>query len=261
MDPLVLSGVGSVLSGLGGLFGKKKKDPTPAQNILSQAQGVREAAEQYGFNPLTLLQYGQPGGALAGSGGPPPLASIQLLADGLGQLTPEAQADAKRQREADQLNLDLAKLKLEQARSGVIVAPQSAVHSPERPAVLGKTALAVYPGQSALTSVPRPLPRPTMESAGSIPVFNLSGGEMPLNKRIADQLNLKPWDVITGDQAEEIFGEVGGNVATLPHQLNAPETVFGGLGDPFSKDGRDDGLLSRLWSWHNRPRTKVKKAN
>lgn len=118
----LLSGVGSVLGGLGGLFGKKKKDPTPAQNLLSQAQGARQAADQYGFNPLTMLQYGQPGGAMGGGGGgPSPLASIQLLTDGLKGIDDVVSGDAARRRAADQLNLDLAQLKLDQARSGVLV--------------------------------------------------------------------------------------------------------------------------------------------
>ena len=118
------SAVGSVLGGLGGIFGKK---PTPRTNMISQARGAREAAEQYGFNPLTMLQYGQPGG-LAG-GGAPPLASVELLTNGLNNLSAELNGDNARKRQADQLNLDLAKLKLEQARSGVAIVPPAAVNS------------------------------------------------------------------------------------------------------------------------------------
>lgn len=123
----MVAGIGKVL---GGLFGKKKKDPTPAQNIVSQAQGAREAADKYGFNPLTMLQYGQPGGAMGGGGGgPSPLASIQMLTDGLTGLDDVISGDAARRRAADQLNLDLAQLKLDQARSGVALsAPGYAVN-------------------------------------------------------------------------------------------------------------------------------------
>lgn len=135
----LLSGIGSVLGGLGGLFGKKKKDPTPAQNLLSQAQGARQAADQYGFNPLTMLQYGQTGGAMGGGGGSPsPLASIQLLTDGLKDVDDVVSGDAARRRAADQLNLDLAQLKLDQARSGVLaVAPDYAVNGIAGPSPLG----------------------------------------------------------------------------------------------------------------------------
>lgn len=117
-----LAGVGSILGGLGGLFGKKQKVPSPRKNLLSQAQGAREAAEKFGFNPLTMLQYGQVGGsgALAG-GGAPPLASIELITGGLRDLSDIASGDADRRRQMDQKNIDLAQIKLDQLRSGIIV--------------------------------------------------------------------------------------------------------------------------------------------
>lgn len=119
----LLGAVGAVTEVLGGIKGltrKEKKAPTPADNIMSQAQGAREAAEKYGFNPLTLLQYGQTGGSLgAGGGGAPPLASVDLLTSGLRGLDDIASGDQARRRQADQLELDLAKVRLDQARSGV----------------------------------------------------------------------------------------------------------------------------------------------
>lgn len=141
----LLAGIGSVLSGIGavgGLFGKKA--PNAADNIDLQALGARRAAEKYGFNPLTLLQYGQPGGSLATAGGPPPLASLEFLGEIVSDFDPEVKADKERQRQADQLNLDLARLKLEQARSGVVIAPQSAVQSVgQGPSPLGRRAVTV----------------------------------------------------------------------------------------------------------------------
>ena len=50
----LLAGIGAAISavtGIKGLFSKKKKDPTPKDNLLSQAKGARQAADQYGFNP------------------------------------------------------------------------------------------------------------------------------------------------------------------------------------------------------------------
>lgn len=115
------AGAGSLLSGIGsifgGLFGKKKKAPTPYDNILSQAQGARAAAEKYGFNPLTMLQYGNPAGAMGG--GDAPLASIDLILGGIETLADEFSGEAAQKRQADKLALDLAQIELDKARSGV----------------------------------------------------------------------------------------------------------------------------------------------
>lgn len=142
-----------ILGGLKGLFGKKDKPKSPSWNMLSQAEGAREAAEKYGFNPLTMLQYGQPGGALGGGGGEPPLASIDLLTGGLDDLGSILSGDRERQRSADQLALDLTKLKLEQARSGVVAVAPSAVAGvgDGKPVFGGRTAtVAQSAGQAGL---------------------------------------------------------------------------------------------------------------
>lgn len=149
-DPFTVATVG--LNVLGGLFGKKK-DPTPRDNILSQAAGARAAADKYGFNPLTLLQYGNPAGAMGG-GGSPPLASFQLLADGLSALDPEAKRDREIARKKDELNLEIAKINLEKARSGVALVANSAADSAGNgPSPLGRRAASVFQRGSADGSV------------------------------------------------------------------------------------------------------------
>ena len=134
----LLSGIGSVLGGLGGIFGKKPKNAqvTTAQGVLGQAQGATEAAQKYGFNRLTLLGNSSP--MMGESGGVSPLASVQMITDGLKDIDDVTSGDAARRRAADQLNLDLARLKLDQARSGVLaVAPQYAVNGISGPSPLG----------------------------------------------------------------------------------------------------------------------------
>lgn len=122
MDPsLILGGVKL----LGGLFGRKS-NPTPASNLLSQAQGAREAADKYGFNPLTMLQYGQTGGAMGGSA---PLASAELLSSGLSDITDVVTGEKARRDASNRLELELGKLKLEQLRAGGIQVQPSAVGS------------------------------------------------------------------------------------------------------------------------------------
>lgn len=129
-DAGLLSGIGSVLGGLGGLFGKKANPGRDTRHvILNQVGTAREAGEKYGFNPLTVLQSGAANvGGIAG-GGASPLASVQMITDGLRGIDDVVSGDAARRRAADQLNLDLAQLKLDQARSGVLaVAPSYAVN-------------------------------------------------------------------------------------------------------------------------------------
>lgn len=53
---------------VGALFGNKGRGgPSPSDNVNSLAKGAREAAEKYGFNPLTLLQAGSGAASLGGS--------------------------------------------------------------------------------------------------------------------------------------------------------------------------------------------------
>ena len=124
MDPTIILG-GMKL--LGGLFGKKPKTPSPRDNLLSQAQGAREAADKYGFNPLTMLQYGQTSGSMASAG--PPLASMDLIMGGLEDIFDVTSGASAQRRQADELKMDLLKLQVEQARSGVIaMQPRSAAN-------------------------------------------------------------------------------------------------------------------------------------
>ena len=126
---MILAGIGSLIGGVAGLFSSKKGAPSARENTVKLAQGARQASERYGFNPLTMLGAGASMGGGGGGGGAPPLASIQLLTDGLQSVDDVISGDADRRRQADQLELDLAKVKLEQARSGVIASGSTAADS------------------------------------------------------------------------------------------------------------------------------------
>lgn len=122
-----LSAAGSILGGISGLFGKKKGAPSARENIMKAAQGARQAQEAYGFNPLTMLSSAAAGGGGGGGGGPAPLASIELITGGLKELDDIKSGDAERRRQMDQKNIELAQIKLDQLRSGVIVHRDNAV--------------------------------------------------------------------------------------------------------------------------------------
>lgn len=120
MDPAI---IGGGLKLLGGLFGKKKS-MTPAQSIMSTANGARKAAKAYGFNALTLLQGSN---ATAGAGmdmGTPPLASLAVLGDVIEENYGE---DAKDRKEHNRLQNELLTLEVDRARTLNAVAPVASV--------------------------------------------------------------------------------------------------------------------------------------
>ena len=188
-----ITGGAKVLGALGGIFGGKKKERSPSWNIRSQAEGAREAAREQGFNPLTMLQYGNPGGSMSSGGGEPPLASIDLLVGGLSDLGSVWSGEAAQKRAADRLALDLAQLKLDQARSGVVaVAPLGASASVggsapvlgERPAThltYGGKSLAAWGMGEDMADQPSPVTT------------------MPHDE-----------DLLTAQSAEDMFGEFAG---------------------------------------------------
>lgn len=221
-----IKGALGVATGLKGLFGKKEKAPSVQDNLLAQAAGARAAADKYGFNPLTMLQYGNTAGTgLAPASGAPPLASLEVLLGGLDEFDPQVKADRERQRQADQLNFDLAKLKLEQARSGVVLGSQSVKET--------QSPLEIHEGVAALGFGRRPLSRPSYDDQATLPVFNVSGGQMQINGRLAQRIGLKPWDVFVAEDAEAVAGDIGQELFALPHVPGAVRSI-GGIGDPFS---------------------------
>lgn len=229
----------SVASGLKGLFGKKKKDPTPRSNILSQAQGAREAADKYGFNPLTMLQYGQPGGAMGGGGSAPPLASIEAITNGLRGLDDITSGDAARRRKAEELQNDLLRVQLDQARSGVVAVGPGADSVGTGPSPLGRRAVQV-PNGGAVHATPRPslatastaasggglasrpAEHPRTRNNEMIPVTWTDGTATSIPRGVANRLDLKPFDSIVAGDLEELRGEwVGG----MENTVRAPDVV------------------------------------
>lgn len=117
-----LAALPGIASAVGGLFGLFKK---PASTV-PDFKKIRESAEAGGFNPLTALMSGA--GGIASGSSTPPLASFDLLSQGLQGVSDAltgktAQLDAQ-----ERLRTDLMQLQLDQARSGVVqAAPPRAV--------------------------------------------------------------------------------------------------------------------------------------
>lgn len=244
---------------LGGLFQNKanrdarKNAPTPEKNLLSQAQGAREAAAKYGFNPLTMMQYGQTGGASSGGAPVAPLASVEMLTSALKDVSDVTSGDAARRRAADELEIDLARLKVEQARSGVIVHPQNVTDT-------------VGPGLSPIgratstVGVRASAPAPRRFGALENPVA-------PGRKKEVTELTNAPGvfeieNAVTGGTPVTIPGDGepwGIDELATAVIVGAPQvfnnTVGGGksLGERFKKrwTPHEDSIISRARRWWN----------
>lgn len=143
-----LAALGGMLPDLAGsalsLFGANKARQQAKGDAFNKFADLRDAAINGGFNPLTALQATGGAGFGAYPTSAPPLASVELLTGGLQKGMDEVTGVADQRRAADRLNLDMAQLRLDQARSGVVAyAPRSAA---------GRVGSGVSPlGKSAVT--------------------------------------------------------------------------------------------------------------
>lgn len=250
-----ISGAIGVASGLKGLFGKKKKDPTPKDNIISQARGVRQAAEESGFNPLTMLQYGQPGGAMGSGGGHAPLASIDLITGGLKDISDAMSGDKERQQKREELEQDLLRVQIDQLRSGVLAAPPAAAGIGAGPSPIGRRpAVQAQSAGSAPKKLPvfgSPTPGPNTIAPGRgqeiDPVVNSSG--------IFEMEN-----VLTGGRPITIPGEGepwGIDELATAVVVGAPQ-ILGGLGNKLIYDGKS--FSERMEAYREREKEELGKA-
>lgn len=149
----ILAGIGSVLGGLGGLFGSRQKSPKVdiRKNMHDQARGAREAGAKYGFNPLTMLgASGAVAGVAQGSAGsPPPLASIAAITGGLEDIQQARSGDKEREDAFLEAQTDLLRIQAEQLRAGVaapaVQAPIAANSVGNGPAAFGRQAVVASP--------------------------------------------------------------------------------------------------------------------
>lgn len=136
-----------IASGIKGLFGggsspikqMKTQLSYDRQKYLAMSEGARNA----GFNPLTVLQAGGANtGFTASAGGPPPLASAEILSGGLRDLNDELSGENDRRRAANQLEQELAQVKLDTMRAA-LAGPSAADAVGLGPSTVGRRAATV----------------------------------------------------------------------------------------------------------------------
>lgn len=240
--PALIGAGGSLL---GGIFGKKKTvsaRTNSLQAILGQAQGSREAAEKYGFNPLTLLGASSAVGPSESSNymGSAIANSALLLADGLSKRQDRIGQVAALEKSNEELRLQVRELTL-RPKFGGIYAQRQAV--PSLGAALGRSAsrgspedpvpdyvgdLAYGPAVSHLGQ--RPPRNPFDREPVMIPVRDIGGVPTVIPQPVAERLDLAPWGQMVVEDQEALYGDEGGQIVSIPR---LPDTmIYHGSGVP-----------------------------
>lgn len=204
--PALVTGGLSLLSGLAG----KKEQKAPETKF--EFTKLRDAAQAAGFNPLTALR--ATGGQPTSVHQPvPPLSSASIIANALGtgaETYFANQPDPVRD-ERNKLEIDLMKQELARGNKTWSGAPATSTTPyqafPENP-------------PASLSSGPtRPKGRPTFDSLGWIPVFDPSGVQRMIPRRVANRLEVQPHEALLADDWVRVKGEIGElevAAATLP---------------------------------------------
>lgn len=188
MLPLLGAMAPKLLGGIFSLFGASRARSQAKKDASNKFVDLRNAAIKGGFNPLTALEATGGSGFGAYPSSAPPLASVELLTGALEAGADELSGDAGRRRSADELNNDLAVLRLDQARSGVVAyRPPSAANSMGgQPSLSGRVTPTVattrggFPPLGFGTAITGPRPvqvQPVSNTGGVIQIENnITGG-------------------------------------------------------------------------------------
>lgn len=98
---------------LGGILSKPKGGESTYRKTLEASRGAMDAQNQYGINALELIRSGAGAGGGAGS---PRVGSVAAMTQGFDQIANVLSGQEAQQREANKVQLELAKLELEQKR-------------------------------------------------------------------------------------------------------------------------------------------------
>lgn len=197
MLPLIGAVAPSLIGGLFGMGAAKKARRQALYDARHKFEVLRDAAIRGGFNPLTALQATGGAGYGAFPSSAPPLASVELLTGALQGAADEITGEAAQRRAADRLNLELAQLRLDQARSGVVAyaPPSAAAGIGGGPSPLGRSASVTATASGGTVAGVIFGDRPITE----VPVSNTSGGMVVQNGLTAGEIvvpgDSEPWGI------------------------------------------------------------------
>lgn len=231
-----VASVGNML-GIGGGGGDPARDNRRQTIKLIKERGdaVREGARRSGFNPLTYL--GATAGTAVGGAVPetPPLASFAAAMNAVADnLTNQQAVENEEERLRQSAEMQLDRLQKEQARKGgaVEVAPATGnVGEKLTPNVLDM-------GGSPAEGLARRPQAPGLWTEGAIPVVRTDGTRNIVPAKLASRLDLKPWNVWTQGDNEEVYGDEAGQLVGVPRIPGAIQQIEGGIGG-YGQDVRE----------------------
>jgi len=215
---------GALISGgldlVGGIFGRKDEREQRMEQYAMQRRhakedynvsfkNLRKAAVKGGFNPLTALQgAGNQSGNGQSFGGGVPLASTSLVQGVLSDAADYFRSSPER--EEAQARTDLMKLQVEKMRAEL---DSGAIQATPGAATPVRTVRNVTPPPltTSVTGAPsvsaRPPVHPAVRGNQPFPILNPDGSRGTIRKATAARLNLKPWDIIIGEDEEAVLGD------------------------------------------------------
>lgn len=236
LPPIVAAAAPSLISGVLGIFGAKKKRKQSMSDAKKQFSRLREAAERGGFNPLTALQATGTGGFANLPSSAPPLASLDFIRDGLTGISDELTGEAAERRATDRFNRELAELQLEKARGATPAVGGTAPRlvGPANKVTVGSPAPRVGAPLSPVRrnsdgQIRPPAGRPTLWSKGSTPMIRGDGSYMVVPTITAEFLKAEPYSLWPMENNEAIYGEETGQVVGLPRVPGVVEQHEGGF--------------------------------
>lgn len=234
------------------LFGANKARQQAKGDAFNKFADLRDAAINGGFNPLTALQATGGAGFGAYPSSAPPLASVELLTGGLQKASDEVTGVAAQRRAADRLNLDMAQLRLDQARSGVVAyAPRSAAGGVgSGPPALGRSAVTVATTARGGVRVGMGPPGPVRKTEVK-PIGNESGWTAVEN----DDTYGKIWLPTVNDEVVDVAtGPVVAVYGAPQYLRNRLSYIWGAIKKDYSAPVKTWALPSTLSNPGNPPR-------
>lgn len=225
---------------LGGLLGGGGR-VTAGENAYSHVKGIMKAAEKYKIHPATLL------GSVGAVGS---TSTPNTFGDAVAQAG-SAFFDAS----VEEQRIELEKTQLAQKQQQIDELLRRAKGAPAVAGVFGSARGAAGVTPEHLGDVSgrplseiRPVERPSPTNQGTVPVYTLSGGLIHIPRRVAERNKLQAFDVFQGGDAEEVMGEVGGQLYSLPHAPGATDLVFGGVTGKKPLGKRTKSSISDWWA-------------